>query len=210
MKKVVSFIAVVFMFCMMSVSVLAGDIPEALNCEDHAQVFIGTLKDFQADMTSSSPRFQDVAVIPSFKIKGDVALNELQTYDSCYFGKVTPEKEQEYLFGWLADNSVWVYAIESYDETEINLKITDAFSERIQRYLNEGLYQKREQERLSKIQQSMQTNILNTSVIGGANEPTNLVIQSNHLNYRVLVIAGLGAFVLVFTGFLVMKKRKNT
>ena len=65
-------------------------------------------------------------------------------------------------------------------------------------------------QRLSKIQQSMQTNILNTSVIGGANEPTNLVIQSNHLNYRVLVIAGLGAFVLVFTGFLVMKKRKNT
>lgn len=146
MKKTFILLSMLAVFFTMSATVFAGDVPEALSYEDNAKVFIGTLKDFEQH-NSSSPKIQNVSVIPTFKIKGDVLINELQTYELCYFGKVTPKKETEYLFGWLADNSVWVYEIESYNENEIKLHITDAFAERIQNYLDEGLYAMQEKER---------------------------------------------------------------
>ncbi len=146
MKKIISFVGIITIMLSMTLTAFAGDVPEALGYEDEAQIFIGTLKDFKID-NSSSPKVQDVQVIPTRKIKGDVPINELQTYELCYFGKVTPEKDTEYLFGWLADNSVWVYAIESYDEKNIKLQITDEFAERIQDYLDEGLYARLEHER---------------------------------------------------------------
>ncbi len=146
MKKIISFVVIITIMLSMTLTAFAGDVPEALGYEDEAQIFIGTLKDFKID-NSSSPKVQDVQVITTHKIKGDVPINELQTYELCYFGKVTPEKDTEYLFGWLADNSVWVYAIESYDEKNIKLQITDEFAERIQDYLDEGLYARLEHER---------------------------------------------------------------
>ena len=146
MKKIISFVGIITIMLSMTLTALAGDVPEALGYEDEAQIFIGTLKDFKID-NSSSPKVQDVQVIATHKIKGDVPINELQTYELCYFGKVTPEKDTEYLFGWLADNSVWVYEIESYDEKNIKLQITDEFAERIQDYLDEGLYARLEHER---------------------------------------------------------------
>lgn len=145
MKKIISLLCLITIMMSMTFTAFAGDIPEALCSEDDAKVFIGTLKDFKLD--SSEPKVLDVQVLPTRKIKGEVAINELQTYEFCYFGKVTPEKDKEYLFGWLADNSVWVYAIESYNAKEIKLKITDEFAERIQDSLDSGLYARLEQER---------------------------------------------------------------
>ena len=146
MKKLISFIGIIAIMLSMTLTAFAGDIPEALGYEDEAQIYIGTLKDFKID-NSSSTKVHDVHVLPTRKIKGEVPLNELQTYELCYFGKVTPEKDTEYLFGWLADNSVWVYAIESYDEKDIKLQITDEFAERIQDSLDSGLYARLEHER---------------------------------------------------------------
>lgn len=149
MKKIMSLLSVIAILLTMSVQVFAGDIPEALGYEDDAQVFIGTLKDFKVD-NSSSPKVENVQVLPTYKIKGEVVINELQTYELCYFGKVAPEKDKEYLFGWLADNSVWVYAIESYNENRIKLKITDEFAERVQSHLDDGLYEQGEVKRIEK------------------------------------------------------------
>jgi len=146
MKKVIGLIGIIAILLTMSVSVFAGDVPEALSYEDDAQVFIGTLKSFETD---SAQAVKNVTVVPTRKIKGDISPGETQTYTSCYFGSVTPEAEKEYLFGCLGENSVWVYAVEYYDEKEIKLKITDEFAERIQNYLDEGLYIAAEQERLA-------------------------------------------------------------
>ncbi len=147
MKKLLcSLFGVMAISILMSTSVFAGDVPEALGYEDDAQIFIGTLKDFDIDNSNSS-KVLSAQVIPTLKIKGDVPVNQLKTYELCYFGRVTPEIETEYLFGWLADNSVWVYAIDSYNENEIKLKITDDFAERIQDSLDDGLYVRLEQER---------------------------------------------------------------
>lgn len=148
MKKIISLIGIVAIMLSMTLTAFAGDVPEALGYEDDAQIFIGTLKDFEID-DSSSIEVLNAQVLPTRKIKGEVPINELQTYELCYFGKVIPEKDTEYLFGWLADNSVWVYAIESYDEKDIKLQITDEFAERIQDSLENGVYARLEQERAS-------------------------------------------------------------
>lgn len=149
MKRIISLLCLTVIMLSITLTVFAGDIPEALNYEDDAKVFIGTLKDFIID-NSSSPKVQNVQVLPTYKIKGDIEIDELQTYEACYFGKVVPEKDKEYLFGWLADNSVWVYAIESYSENKIKLKITDEFAERVQSYLDDGLYEQGEVKRIEK------------------------------------------------------------
>lgn len=146
MKKFIILLSTIIILFGISTSVFAGDVPEALGYEDDAQIFIGTLKDFDAD-SSELPKVMNATVLPTLKIKGDVPANQLQTYELCYFGKVSPEKETEYLFGWLGSNSVWVYAIDTYNEDGIKLKITDDFAKRIQQYLDDGLYFRSEQER---------------------------------------------------------------
>lgn len=149
MKKIICLIGIITMMFSMTIFVFAGDVPEALNYEDDAKLFVGVLKDFKLD-NASSPKIQDVQVLPVHKLKGEVALNEIQSYQVCYFGKVTPKKDSEYLFGWLGENSVWAYAIESRDGNKIKLKITDEFAERIQNSLDNGLYERSERRRMEK------------------------------------------------------------
>lgn len=144
MKKLVSLIGIVAIMLLSMLTAYAGDVPEALSYEEDAKIFIGTLKDFKLD--SDKPKVLDVQVLPTRKIKGDVEINELQTYKMCHFGKLV-QKEKEYLFGWLSDDSVWAYEIISYNEKEIKIETYDEFAKRIQDYLDEGLYARAEQER---------------------------------------------------------------
>ena len=144
MKKIISLIGIIAIMLSTMLTAYAGDVPEALSYEDDAKIFIGTLKDFKLD--SDKPKVLDIQVLPTRKIKGDVEINELQTYKMCHFGKLV-QKEREYLFGWLSDDSVWAYEIISYDEKEIKIETYDEFAKRIQDYLDEGLYARAEQER---------------------------------------------------------------
>ena len=144
MKRIISLLGIIGIILSMTLTAFAGDVPEALSYEDDAKIFIGTLKDFKLD--SDKPKVLDVQVLPTRKIKGDVEINELQTYNMCHFGKLV-QKEKEYLFGWLSDDSVWAYEIISYDEKEIKIETYDEFAKRIQDYLDEGLYARAEQER---------------------------------------------------------------
>ena len=144
MKRIISLLGIIAIMLSVTLTAFAGDVPEALGYDDDAKVFIGTLKDFKLD--SDKPKVLDVQVLPTRKIKGDVEINELQTYKMCHFGKLV-QKEKEYLFGWLSDDSVWAYEIISYDEKEIKIETYDEFAKRIQDYLDEGLYARVEQER---------------------------------------------------------------
>ena len=144
MKKIISLIGIIAIMLSTMLTAYAGDVPEALSYEDDAKIFIGTLKDFKLD--SDKPKVLDVQVLPTRKIKGDVEINELQTYKMCHFGKLV-QKEKEYLFGWLSDDSVWAYEIISYNEKEIKIETYDEFAKRIQDYLDECLYARAEQER---------------------------------------------------------------
>ena len=165
MKKIISFIGIIAIMLSTMLTAYAGYSPEALSYEDDAKIFIGTLKDFKLD--SDKPKVLDVQVLPTRKIKGDVEINELQTYKMCHFGKLV-QKEKEYLFGWLSDDSVWAYEIISYDEKEIKIETYDEFAKRIQDYLDEGLYTRAEQERATIGQQISLAEFLNANPISNA------------------------------------------
>ena len=165
MKKIISLLGIIAIILSMTLTAFAGDVPEALSYEDDAKIFIGTLKDFKLD--SDKPKVLDVQVLPTRKIKGDVEINELQTYKMCHFGKLV-QKEKEYLFGWLSDDSVWAYEIISYNEKEIKIETYDEFAKRIQDYLDEGLYTRAEQERATIGQQISLAEFLNAKQISDA------------------------------------------
>ena len=165
MKRIISLLGIIGIILSMTLTAYAGDVPEALSYEDDAKIFIGTLKDFKLD--SDKPKVLDVQVLPTRKIKGDVSINELQTYNMCHFGKLV-QKEKEYLFGWLSDDSVWAYEIISYDEKEIKIETYDEFAKRIQDYLDEGLYTRAEQERATIGQQISLAEFLNAMPISNA------------------------------------------
>lgn len=165
MKKIISLIGIIAIMLSAILTAYAGDVPEALSYEDDAKIFIGTLKDFKLD--SDKPKVLDVQVLPTRKIKGDVEINELQTYNMCHFGKLV-QKEKEYLFGWLSDDSVWAYEIISYDEKEIKIETYDELAKRIQDYLDEGLYTRAEQERATIGQQISLAEFLNAKPISNA------------------------------------------
>lgn len=147
MKKTIQKItAIFFVICLLGLTcmpVLAGDIPEALSYEDDAKVFIGTL----LDVTDDTP--PAVTALPNLKIKGEVEVGVEQTYSECYFPKATPKQGAEYFFGYLPGNEVYAYEVESRTDDKINLHITDEFSERIQNYLDEGLYERAETARVN-------------------------------------------------------------
>lgn len=156
MKKIITILIVISTLLLLCLPVLAGDIPEALSYEDDAKVFIGTL----LDVTDDTPH--KVTVIPVLKIKGEVEVGVEQTYAECYFPKTTPKKGAEYFFGWLDNNEVYAYEVKTRTEDNITIYITDEFSERIQDYLDEGLYEQAEIARVNVGRQISLTEYIGT------------------------------------------------
>ena len=63
------------MILSMSMTALAGDIPESLIWNDEAQIFFGEVIDYYPDKDEPS-----ISVSPVKKIKGDVNIGSKQTY----------------------------------------------------------------------------------------------------------------------------------
>ena len=175
MKKLIAVFVVVLTLLLLCLPVLAGDIPEALSYEDDAKVFIGTLLDIADDTPSA------VTVIPVLKIKGEVEVGVEQTYAECYFPKAMPKQGAEYFFGCLPGNAVYAYEVESRTDDKITLHITDEFSERIQNYLDEGLYEQAEIDRVNVGRQLSLTEYMGTD--GSYVEKVTFTL--NDVNYDI-------------------------
>ena len=152
MKKIVGFISMAIIMLSLSVSVFAGDVPEALLDQDDAQVFIGTVGKTtlgSENPLSSQVFIQTAEVTPTEAIKGDVEVGIPKTYNHCDFGSFIPEKDTEYLFGYIDENNFYIYEIESRNEDVIKLVGSNEFdmTKRLENYLNEGAFAMAEQER---------------------------------------------------------------
>lgn len=143
-KKITAIFFVICLLASACMPVLAGDIPEALSYEDDAKIFIGTLVSFSDYDEANRSDVKEITALPILKIKGEVEVGVEQTYAECYFPKATPKQGVEYFFGYLPGNAVYAYEVESRIYDKITLHITDEFSERIQDYLDEGLYEREE------------------------------------------------------------------
>lgn len=208
MKKIVSLIGVIAILLTISVSVFAGDVPESLIYEDTAKVFLGTVENHSRKDIPSAPytEIDSIEVVPTEKIKGDVEIGVKQTFTRCY-STIEFKPDVEYLFGWFDNENVYIYEIESREGNQFKLVGSDGanMTKRLEGGLNNGSYEKAEQERLAKIEQSTQPDTSSTSVIGGADEPTDIVVKSN---VNVWLIVGVGALVLALIVFLVVRKKR--
>lgn len=153
MKKLVSLLGVIAILLTMSVSVLAGDVPECLLGEDSAKVFIGRV-DGRTTLDEATLPYEEnkvlyIDITPIYKYKGDVEIGVSQTYTKPNFGSFIPEKGKEYLFGYLDENNLSIYEIKSRDDKSIKLVNSDKYDivQRLEDYINEGVFARAEQER---------------------------------------------------------------
>lgn len=149
MKKLIGLLGAIAI--MLTLSVIAGDVPESLLGEDGAKVFIGRVEDvkLKGDITLSSQAETDtIDVIPTVKIKGEVETGKIETYKN-YHGNLMLEKGKEYLFGYLDENNLSIYEIKSRDDKNIKLVNSDKYDivQRLEDYLNDGAFAMAEQER---------------------------------------------------------------
>ena len=145
MKKTLLIILALLSFLMFSITVFAGDVPEGLLSNDNAQVFFGEVLNYN-DNT--------VTVCPRVKIKGDVLTGTKQIYDKpCPVGNFKVIAGNVYLFTYFDENNeTYIFEVTSYDTATLKLKgIQGDMWERFQKYLNDGEYEKAEQERIDKI-----------------------------------------------------------
>ncbi len=145
MKKVISFICLVMFLLSLSVTVFAGDVPEGLLWDDSAQVFFAEVLDYNNDKVTVSPRV---------KIKGDVYIGTKQQYNKPNpIGDFKVKPGNVYLFTYFDENNETnIFEVTSYDTATLKIKNTDFdIWKRFEEYLNEGEYEKAEQERIDKL-----------------------------------------------------------
>lgn len=194
------------MIIIFAVPVFAGDVPEGLLMEDNAKVFLGTAADYPTDdipynLTDSAQ------VIPTKKIKGDVVIGVKQIYSGCH----SPLRFDlipgvEYLFGYLDENNFYIYEIESREDTQFKLVDSDKddMTKRLEEYLNNGSFEKAENERLAKIALTAQADNTVVPVAGSADEPAYTAAHSDNAIWAIVCAAAA-----VFVVFFIKRKNKN-
>ena len=148
MKKIISFIGIFAIILSMSMTALAGSIPEDLLHEDFAQIFFAEVVDTY-DSYDGTPCIE---VIPVNVIKGDVKIGTEQAIvykNPNTVGDFRVKKGSVYLFTYLDENNPTdIFEVTSYDTSTLKLKNVEGdMWERFNDYLNEGAYEMAEKER---------------------------------------------------------------
>lgn len=145
MKRILSISVLIIMLFTISLTAFAGDVPEGLLGNDDAQVFFGEVLHYTE---------RTVEVCPRIKIKGDVLTGTKQHYDKPYpVGNFKVKAGNIYLFTYFDENNETnIFEVTSYDTATLKIKNTDFdIWKRFESYLNDGEYEKAEQERIDKI-----------------------------------------------------------
>lgn len=202
MKKLFCLISLIIILVLtISVSVFAGDIPNSYLVEDDAQVYFGEVKEF----TNNT-----VTIIQKKNIKGEFKQDSEYTYERKDF---TTHKELEigkiYLCTVIPTETyihISIWEVTSTDTKTLEVIENHTFAYNMQQALNKGSFEKAEQKRLAKIEQSTQPDSSTTSVIGGADEPTDIAVKSNISMWGII---GVSAFVLVLIVLLLVVRKKK-
>ena len=146
MKKLISFISITILLLSLSVTVFAGSVPEDLLHYDGAHIFFGEVLSYTEN--------GDVAVSPVKKIKGDIKTGTKQTYSNANaIGDIDIKPGNVYLITYFDENNPTdIFEVTSYDTQTLKLKNVEGdMWERFEKYLNDGEYEKAEQERIDKL-----------------------------------------------------------
>ncbi|MBQ7033949.1 MAG: hypothetical protein IJN25_09885 [Clostridia bacterium] len=147
MKKGIGLIGIIAGMLSMTLTAFAGSIPEDLLHEDSAQIFF-------AEVLAYAGEDSVVTVCPVKKIKGETILGTQQHYDRANaVGDFKIRPGNVYLFTCFDENNPTdIFEVTSYDTSTLKIKNTTGdMWKRFEKYLNEGEYEKAEQERINKI-----------------------------------------------------------
>ena len=142
----------------------AGDVPEVLLNDPASKVFFGKVIECEGS---------HVVVEQIKNIKGEFQEGSLITHDHCtaidtryaIVGKT-------YLCGLSGQYSFYLWEADSMDTATLKLTDMGNVSQRMQKYLNEGRFEEKEQERLDALESAAQTRppALNTPPSGQAEQ----------------------------------------
>lgn len=150
-------------FLLISAVCYAGSIPEDLLYDDSTQVYFGKVKNVDGD---------SITVIQQKNIKGEFTQDSELTYKRFVFTN-SPKVGTTYLCGYYdKNNPLYVWDVTSLDTKTLTIKNTDSMSKRMQKYLNDGKFEEKEKEKLTKTDTKDDTE-LTTS------EPTTAIIADN-------------------------------
>lgn len=152
MKKKICLLSLVALF-LLSITVLAGSIPEDLLHYDDAQIFFAEVVHYHPQKDKS-----DIELSPVKVVKGDVRTGVKLTYlNPNTVGDFKVKEGNVYLFTYFDENNPTdIFEVTSYDTSKLQLKNTTGdMWERFEKYLNEGKYEKAEQERIDKLNEAL-------------------------------------------------------
>lgn len=142
MKKRLSFFISLIIFFSMTTICYAGDIPEALLYNNDTQVYFGEVK--YVDNNT-------ITVIQRQNIKGEFIKDSEITYTEFIFTD-SPQIGEQYLCGFLDNNNpLYIWEVNNLDTKILDIKNTDDMSQRMEKYLNNGLFEENEIKRLLNI-----------------------------------------------------------
>ena len=150
MKKLICLLCVFVVMLTMTITVFAGSIPEDLLHSDDAKLYIGTVEGFSYEEIPSSPYIKVIAlaVKPIEHIKGDVEIGKTITYkDTNIYMNLVEGKD--YLIAYLDQHNIYAYEIKSKTNDKVTLVDSNDYDmvQRLEEYLNDGLYADAEKER---------------------------------------------------------------
>lgn len=170
MKKL--FISVIMLLFLSVPASYASNIGDDLLRNDQAKMFFGELMEPQGDFT---------VIKPIYNIKGEFDPDTLIRVfiDHCeIMGGQTAEIGKIYLCGLSSDQkNLYLWEFDTMDTSIIRLKATDSFSKEIRRYLNQGLFDKAEQDRLYQIHLHSRPKV-SAAAPAQSNETITLPVQS--------------------------------
>lgn len=118
----------------------AGSIPEDLLHSDSAQVYFGEVVKVDGEY---------ITVIQQKNIKGEFLKDKEITYHNFAFTS-SPGVGKTYICGYFDENNpLYVWESTGLDTKTLKIKNTDELSQRMQKYLNNGLFDEKEKERLA-------------------------------------------------------------
>ena len=148
MKKIISLISIIAIMLSMSITALAGSIPEDL-LMDQSQIFFAEVVYYHPNKENP-----DIEFSPVKKIKGDVHLGTKQiAYNFNTVGDFDIKEGNVYLFTYFDENNPTdIFEVTSYDTSTLKLKNVEGdMWMRFEQYLNEGRYLSAEHERIDRL-----------------------------------------------------------
>ncbi len=148
MKKIICIISIMMIVLSMPMTALAGSIPEDLLHVDDAQVFFAEVLAYHPNK-----EYSDIELSPVKVIKGDVKTGvKLTYYNPNAVGNFMVREGNVYLFTYFDEhNPTDIFEVTSYDTSVLKLKnVSGDMWERFEEYLNNGDYEKAEQQRIDR------------------------------------------------------------